>query len=197
VQFDTCGRSTQGVNATPHGQQKDGRRCEKGVGHCLGLVMGAPGGRIRRASRQTFLHQTSARRGLLALRATSVRKGGNRRPVKADPLHTWRRGLIKAAPAIFCRTRFFKKEKVRRRKLLAAALGASDQLVCDPAPSNPGVDQLVRNYPVRGRCWQQVLRPPHETTRHTRRNRCSPMTRLVPEVSYPAGASCVLSSSAG
>src|SRR5258708_18354762 len=39
-----------------------------------------------------------------------------------------------------------------------------DQLVCDPAPSNPGVDQLVRNYPVRARCWQQVLRSPHETT---------------------------------
>src|SRR5258708_25505958 len=44
----------------------------------------------------------------------------------------------------------------------------ADQLVCDPAPSNPRVDQLVRNYPVRGHCRQQCcvhrMRPPSKRT---------------------------------
>ncbi len=53
--FRTFGWSIQGVNAIPHGQQKDGRRCEEGVGHCLGLVMAHLEGRIRLASRQTCL----------------------------------------------------------------------------------------------------------------------------------------------
>jgi hypothetical protein len=104
-------------------ERKEGRRCEKGVGHCLGLVMGAPGRKDPSGQPPNILAPNERPPGPPRITSHECAK---RRDSKAGES----RSAAHLAPwpnqsraGYFQANALFKKEKVRRRRLLAAAFG--------------------------------------------------------------------------
>jgi hypothetical protein len=104
-------------------ERKEGRRCEKGVGHCLGLVMGAPGGEgsVWPAAKRSGTKRAPAGSPRITSHECAKRRdskaGASRSAAHLAP------GPNQSRAGYFQANALFKKEKVRRRRLLAAAFG--------------------------------------------------------------------------